>query len=177
MSDPRDFEAGPKSATANDLFSSTTLKQSPFSLKTSHGRKYVRIELSAPICFRLLEYRKRRIKLTKGLVSGEILNLSEGGVLLLTDSPMPNEGFMLLTLNLNKLVVLEGVLGKIKRVEPSGEGDFLVGVEFTCREELEKLTSVEQIEHLPVKVASFGQKLREIISSFLRTTELATRQK
>jgi hypothetical protein len=82
---------------------------------------------------------------------------------------------MLLTLNLNKLVVLEGVLGKIKRVEPSEEGDFLVGLEFTSREELEKLTSSEQIEHLPVKVANFGGKLREILSSYLRTAELATR--
>ena len=94
---------------------------------------------------------------------------------MVTDSSVPEEGFMILTLNLNKLVVLEGVLGKIKRVESSGEGDFLVGVEFTSREELEKLASSEQIEGLPVKVASFGRKLREIISSYLRTTELATR--
>ncbi len=154
---------------------SSALEQTPFPLKTSRGRKYVRIELSSPIQFRLLTCKKGKIKLTKDRTSGEILNLSEGGMLLLTYTPVPEEGFMLLTLNLNKLVILEGVLGKIKRVESSEEGDFLVGVEFSSREELEKLTSPEQIEHLPVKVASFGNKLREIITNYLRTTEIATR--
>jgi len=154
---------------------SSALEQTPFPLKTSHGRKYVRIELSSPIGFRLLKCKNGKLKLSKDRTTGEILNLSEGGMLLLTDSPVPEDGFMLLTLNLNKLVVLEGVLGKIKRMEPSGEGDFLVGVEFTSREELEKLTSSEQIERLPVRVASFDRKLREIISSYLRISELATR--
>ncbi|MCK4403944.1 MAG: PilZ domain-containing protein [candidate division Zixibacteria bacterium] len=153
----------------------TALEQTPFPIKTSGGRKYIRIELSSPVRFRLLTCKKGKIKLSKDRTSGDILNLSEGGMLLLTDSPVPTEGFMLLTLDLNKLVVLEGVLGKIKRVEPSGEGDFLVGVEFTSREELEKLASSEQIEHLPVRVASFDRKLREIISSYLRTAEIATR--
>ena len=168
MSDSKDFNVKTGSGT-------TTLRQTPFPLKTSGGRKYVRIELSSPIQFRLLTLKKGKIKLTKDRTSGEVLNLSEGGMLLLTDSSVPEEDFVLLTLNLNELVVLEGVLGKIKRVEPSEEGDFLVGLEFTSREELEKLTSPEQVERLPVKVASFGGKLREIISSYLSTAELATR--
>ncbi len=152
-----------------------TLEKTPFPIKTSGGRKYIRIELFSPARFRLLACKKGKIKLSKERISGAILNLSEGGMLLLTDYPVPEEGFVLLSLNLNKLVTLEGVLGKIKRVEPSEEEDFLVGVEFSSREELEKLTSSEQIERLPVKVTSFGRKLREIISSYLRTTELATR--
>ena len=153
----------------------TTLGQTPFPIKTSRGRKYIRVELSSPIQFRLLTCKKGKIKLSKDRTSGEILNLSEGGVLLLVDRPLPEDVFLLLSLNLNQLVILEGVLGKIKRVEPSEEGDFHVGVEFTSREELEKLASLEQIDHLPVKVASFGGKLREIISNYLRTAELATR--
>ena len=168
MSDSKDFDVKTESV-------STVLGKTPFPLKTSHGRRYVRIELSSPIQFRLLTCKEGKIKLSKDRTEGEILNLSEGGVLMVTDSSVPEEGFMILTLNLNKLVVLEGVLGKIKRVESSGEGDFLVGVEFTSREELEKLASSEQIEGLPVKVASFGRKLREIISSYLRTAELATK--
>ena len=168
MSDSKVFDVKTASQT-------TTLGRTPFPLKTSRGRKYVRIELSSPVQFRPLTCKKGKIKLSKDRTTGGILNLSEGGLLLLTDSPVPEEGFMLLTLNLNKLVVLEGVLGKIKRVEPSGEGDFLVGVEFAPREELEKLASPEQIESLPVKVGSFGHKLREVITSYLRTAELATR--
>jgi hypothetical protein len=153
---------------------SSTLRQTPFPLRRSHGRNYIRIELSSPIQFRLLTCKKGKIKLSRDRASGEIINLSEGGVLLVTDSVVPEEGFAILTLNLNRLVILEGVLGKIKRVEPSEEGDFLVGVEFASREQLEKLASPEQIARLPVRVASFNRKLREIISSYLRTAEFAT---
>jgi hypothetical protein len=147
-------------------------RETPLPVKTSHGRKYVRIELSSPVKFRLLACSQGKIRITEEETSGEILNLSEGGMLLLTDSPVQEQGFALMTLNLNNLAVLDGVLGKIKRVEASEEGDFLVGVEFTSRGELEKLSSVEQVESLPVKVESFDRKMREVISGFLRTTEL-----
>lgn len=167
MSDSKNFAVKIESGT-------TTSGQTPFPVKTSHGRKYIRIELSSPVQFRLLTCKKGKVKLSQDRTSGEILNLSEGGMLLLTPSPVPKEGFMFLTLNLNKLVVLEGVLGKIKRVEPSREEDFLVGVEFTSQKEVEELAFLEQIECLPVKVASFDRKLREVISSYLRTAELTT---
>ncbi len=164
--------SGTEEVDAKAELSATVLEQAPFPIKTSGGRKYLRIELSSPVKLRLLRCVKGRIKLSSNQTPGTILNLSEKGVLLVCDSPVPEEGFLLLTLNLNKLVVLEGVLGKIKRVEPSDEGDFLVGIEFVCREELEKLTSAKEIERLPVKVAGFDKKLGKIISSFLRTAKL-----
>ena len=167
MSDAKEFEVDSASATS-------TLGQVPFPLKTSHGRRYFRIELSSPTLFRVLTCKKGKIKLSKERASGQIISLSEGGVLLLTNSTVPEEGFIVLTLNLNKLVILEGVLGKIKRVEASGEGDFLVGVEFASREQLERLVPLQEIARLPVKVASFNRKLREIISSCMRTAQLAT---
>jgi hypothetical protein len=154
---------------------SSTSGQTPFPLKTSHGRKYVRIELSSPVNFRFLTLKKGKLKLSHERASGEILNLSEGGVLLATDGPVSEESFILLSLNLNKMVVLKNVLGKIKRVEPSEEGDYLVGVEFTPSEELEKLASLKQIENLPVKVTDFRGELQEILSGYLRTSKIATR--
>jgi hypothetical protein len=158
-----------------EWISSSAVKQTPFPLGKSHGRRYVRIELSSPIQFRLLECKKGKLKLSKDRITGEILNLSEGGVLLLTDCSVEEECFVLLSLDLNRFVILEGVLGKIKRVESSDEGGFLVGVEFAPKEELEKSSSSEQIEQLPVKVGSFSHKLREIINSYLRTVEFATK--
>ncbi|UCB51789.1 MAG: PilZ domain-containing protein [Candidatus Zixiibacteriota bacterium] len=158
-----DSKIGPESA---------NLGETPFPVKTSHGRKYVRIELSSPVKFRLVTCSEGKLRITQEESSGEILNLSEGGMLLVTALPVQEEGFALMTLNLNRLAVLDGVLGKIKRAEASGEGDFLVGVEFTSRAELEKLSSVEQVEGLPVKVESFDRKMREVISGFLRTAEL-----
>jgi hypothetical protein len=149
-----------------------SLAEIPFPVKTSHGRKYVRIELSSPVTFRLLSCSQGELQVTDEEISGEILNLSQGGMLLLTDSPVQEQGFVLMTLNLNRLAFLDGVVAKIKRVEASGEGDYLVGMEFTSRGELEKLSSPEQLENLPVKVESFDRKMRETVSRFLRTTEL-----
>jgi len=150
-----------------------SLAEIPFPVRTSHGRKYVRIELSSPVAFRFLSCSQGELQVADEETSGEILNLSEGGMLLLTDSPVQEQGFALMTLNLNRLAFLDGVLVKIKRVEASGEGDYLVGMEFTSRGELEdKLSSPEQLENLPVKVESFDRKMRETISRFLRTTEL-----
>jgi hypothetical protein len=156
---------------ARDL--SSHLEGTAFQLRSSEGRKYVRVELSSPVQFRLLTCQEKKIRLSREPSAAEILNLGEGGMLLTTDSVVPEEGFMLLALSLNEIVVLEGVLGKIKRVEPSGEGDFLVGLQFVSREELEKLTSLDEIERLPVKVTSFDCKLRQVVSSYLRTVEFA----
>jgi hypothetical protein len=150
------------------------IEKSPFPIRSSQGRKYVRMEITSPVDFRLLIPQKGRIELSKDKCSGKILNLSCGGILLESGAAIRKGTFLLLSLNLNGLVVLEGVLGRIKRVEPTEDGEYLVGVEFCLREDLENFASKEQIEKLPVKVASFNHKLREIILSHVRTARLAT---
>jgi c-di-GMP-binding flagellar brake protein YcgR len=146
--------------------------KNPFPIRSSQGRKYVRIEIASPIDFHLLLPKRGRISLSKNKSSGKVLNLSCGGILLQSDEVLPEEAFLLLSLNLNGLVVLEGVLGKIKRVEPTEDGEYLVGVEFCSKEELENFVPKEQIQKLPVRVASFNHKLKEIISGHLRTAQL-----
>lgn len=148
--------------------------KTPFPIRSSRGRKYVRIEITSPVDFRLLLPKGGRIKLSKNQCSGKILNLSCGGILLESGEALREGTFLLLSLNLNGLVVLEGVLGKTKRVEPIKDGEYLVGVEFCSREELENFASKEQIQKLPVKVASFNHKLKETILGYVRTARLAT---
>lgn len=148
--------------------------KTPFPIRSSQGRKYVRVEVNSPVDFRLLLLKRGRINLSKDRCPGKILNLSCGGMLLETGKAIPDGAFLLLRLDLNGLVILEGVLGKIKRVEPTEDGVYLVGVEFCSKEELEKLTSKEKIQKLPVKVASFNQKLEEVIWGYIRTERLAT---
>jgi len=150
--------------------------KSPFPIQSSQGRKYVRIEITSPVNFRLLLPKKGRIRLSKDRCSGKILNLSCGGILLESAEAIGEGTFLLLSLNLNGVVVLEGILGKTKRVEPTEDGEYLVGVEFCLREELENFASKEQIEKLPVKVASFNHKLREIILSYVNTARLVTQK-
>jgi hypothetical protein len=148
-------------------------EKEPFPIKSSQGRKYVRIEVNSPVDFRLLDSKRGRIRVARNQSFGKILNLSGGGILLESHEAIPPGGFLLLSLNLNGLVILEGVLGKAKRVEATGDGEYLVGVEFCSREELESLVSKEQIEKLPVKVASFNHKLKEVVLSHVRTAHLS----
>jgi hypothetical protein len=155
--------------------SSSILEGIPFPVQTAGGRKFVRLELFSPVLFQLLTCRNGKLKLSKKKNTAEVLNLSEGGVLLVTNSTVPAEGFLVTTLNLSGVVTLEGVLVKIKRVEPSGEGDFLVGLQFVTRKELEQIATAEEIQRLPAKITSFNQKIREILSSYVRTSELVAR--
>jgi hypothetical protein len=148
-------------------------EKDPFPVKSSQGRKYVRIEVNSPVDFRLLNLKRGRIRVARDQSFGRILNLSGGGILLESQKAIPEGGFLLLSLNLNGLVILEGVLGKTKRVEATGDGEYLVGVEFCSREELESLVSKEQIEKLPVKVASFNHKLKEVVLGYVHTAHLS----
>ncbi len=148
-------------------------EKDPFPIRSSQGRKYVRIEVTSPVDFRLLIPKRGRIRLAKNQCSGKILNLSCGGLLLESRKTIPEGAFLLLSLNLNGLVILEGVLGKTKRLESTKDGEYLVGVEFCLREELENFASKEEIEKLPVKVGSFNHKLKEIILSYVGTAHLA----
>lgn len=149
-------------------------EKNPFPIGSSQGRKYVRITVTSSIDFRLLLLKGGRIWLSKSQSSGKVLNLSCGGILLESGQAIPEGTFMLLRLNLNGLVVLEGVLGKTKTVEQTDDGQYLAGVEFCSREELENFASKEQIEKLPVRVASFNRKLKEAISGYVRTARFAT---
>jgi hypothetical protein len=152
-------------------------EKEPFPIRGSQGRKYVRIEIVSPVDFRLLVLKKGKIGLSKNQFSGKILNLSCGGLLLESGEALSEGVFLLLSLNLNGVVILKGILGKTKRVEPTGDGGFLVGVEFCSREEIENLASKKQIEKLPVKVASFNNKLKEIITAHVRTAHLTTQNR
>jgi hypothetical protein len=149
-------------------------EKSPFRIGRSQGRKFLRITVTSPVDFRLLLPKRGRISVSKSQRSGKILNLGPGGMLLESREAIPEGTFLLLRLNLNGLVILDGVLAKTKRVETTEDGQYLAGVEFCPREELDNLASKEQIEKLPVKVASFNHKLRQVISGHVRTARLAT---
>jgi hypothetical protein len=148
--------------------------RSPFPIGSSQGRKYVRITVASSVDFRPLLLKRGRLGLSGNHCSGRILNLSCGGILLESGKAIPEGTFLLLRLNLNEFVVLEGIVVKVKRVEAREDGQYLTGAEFCSREELENFASKQQVEKLPVEVASFNHKLKEVISGYVRTTRLAT---
>lgn len=174
MSITKNSNAEAKSETQEKSNSPPLTGKNPFPIGTSQGRKFLRITVTSPVGFRPLLVKEGKIRLSKNLCSGKILNLSCGGILLESPEAIPEGTFLLLSLNLNGFVLLEGVLGKTKRVEPTKDGQYLAGVQFCLREELENLVSKEQIEKLPTKVASFNHRLKEVLSGYVGTTRLAT---
>ena len=129
-----------QSKISEEKVSISTVKQTLFPQGNYQARRYVRLELPSPIKFRLLECKNGKLKLSKDQISGEILFLSQAGVIFSTTHSIPEGGFVILPLNLSKSTILKGILGKIKRVESSEEGDFLVGMKFVSAEELKKLS-------------------------------------
>ena len=142
-----------------------------------HHPPSIRLRFSSSVRFRILDAKSGRLKLSKDRIQGEILNVNEEGMLISTDHPVPEEGFLLATLILNQSIILEGVLGKIKKVEFQDNGDLLVGVEFSSVGELKKLFSPQEIESLPIKPGNLKQKLHYIIKSQFRKSVSTHRDK
>ncbi len=151
--------------------STPPVNQIPLKRIRHNHTPYVHLGLSSSARFRLLEANQGVLRLSKDQFSGGILNLSEEGMLISTDHQVPDEGFLLATLFLNQTIILEGILGKIKKVEFLDNRDFLVGVEFLSIEELKEVSSPGEIESLPVNPGNFKQKLQDIINHHLPKDE------
>lgn len=170
-------ETKSKSDFSGGGISTPPANQIPLKRVRHNHTPYVRLELSSSVRFRLLDAKQGSLKLSKDQINGEILNLSEEGMLISTDHQVPDEGFLLVTLILNEIIILEWVLGKIKKVESLDEGNFLVGVEFSSIEKLKAVSSSGEIESLPVKPGNFKQKLYDIINHHLRKGETVPNSK
>ena len=151
------------------------LIKAPLKVRRTQRRRYIRLDISAPVTFRLLCLEKKEGLVSKMEHNGVILNIGGGGVLLVTKRKLEEGDFIILDMNLEGCEVISGVLGRIKRVEPSDEDEFLVGVEFCPQEELEYYLNSKQITQLPVKVKSFNQKLREVLSKYIFYQQVASK--
>jgi c-di-GMP-binding flagellar brake protein YcgR len=143
------------------------LVRAPLVIRRSQRRRYVRLDISAPISFRLLCLKDKDCLVSKAEYSGVILNIGGGGTLLVTKRKLEEGDFIIVDMNLEGCEVISGVLGRVKRSEQSSENEFLIGVEFCPQEELEYYLTSEQIAQLPVRVKSFNQRLREVLSKYI----------
>jgi hypothetical protein len=129
-----------QSKISDEKVSTSTVRQTSYPQGNHRAHRYVRVELLPPIEFRLLEWKNGKLKPSRDRISGEILFLSQVGMILSTSHSIPEESFVILTLNLSKSAIQKRVLGKIRRVESSEEGGFLVGIKFASKDERKKLS-------------------------------------
>jgi hypothetical protein len=137
-----------------------TLQKSENSEKERRRGKMVELELEEPINFRthsLAGYEE--VKEGKG----EMLTFNEEGILLLTDNPLKEGSFINISIKFKELGLLEGVLGKVKKVEESEEHDFYVGIELYSEE---KIKAEALSGFFPEKTGSFGVKLKKSLLEY-----------
>lgn len=163
MNDPRlkiisDIEAG----------GNVISVRKPFKLYTEQKRRYIRLEISEPIQFSILKDDTEGFWPDGGgpEYSGSILNLSAGGVLVISDSPVKEGMIVLLKMSLQDVEIIDNIIGLVKRAE--GEGDErLIGIEFISREYLNDIFSQSEIEVLTGNIASFNEQIRKILNKYV----------
>jgi len=143
--------------------------------KNKNKRKWLRFEFASPVLFRLISMEGSQATIDSNLErEGQMLDISAGGALLTTQRPIAEGNFVSLNLNLKGLKAVRGILGKVKRVEESEEGDFLMGIEFCS---LETLPLAQQEVMTERAIDSFDRKVKGVISEYILTESKKLREK
>ncbi len=147
----------------------------PFQIMEDNRRRFIRIDIDEPITF-------TTIKSAEGGFwpagdgpggTGEILNISAGGILMYTAEPIMEQAVLLMSLHIEECEVIDNILGLVKRIEIDS-GGYLVGVESITREKLENHLDSLQIAQLPTTMASFTERLQTLLNRYIYSRKLGT---
>ncbi|OGC79990.1 MAG: hypothetical protein A2W07_06975 [candidate division Zixibacteria bacterium RBG_16_43_9] len=143
----------------------TTLLKERKSAREQKERKAIELQFEEPVNFKVLAPEEKE-KTKEG--SGKILTFNDQGILLLTDNPLKEGSFVNLSIKFKELGLLEGILGKIKKVEESEEHDFYVGVELYSPEKIK----AEALSGLfPEEMESFNVRLKKSLIDYFKRTK------
>ena len=132
----------------------------------------VRFDFSSAIWFALiLPQCKKTALITQIHHPGRILHFSPEGVLVETEQPLQGESFVRLKMALTNGEIWNGILGKTKRVEKSGETTFLLGIEFCTRESLPDFYGDFS------QIKTFEQMLKESIRERMENQKVRIKQR
>ena len=115
--------------------------------------------------FQIIFAEGEEVTLSKTIYSGEILNLSEGGILLEVSQTVPEGVLLSMNLPLEGSGSLGGVLGLVKRVEEDEE-KFLIGVEFCGTKRLKEFFKGKKFSLTAQNLKSFPEKIKESIEKY-----------
>lgn len=140
----------------------------PFELSEDDKRQFIRVEIVSPLFI-------QRIRSVEGdfwpegqgqPVEGSIINLSVGGILIVLDDPFSPGDIVALRFNLQGEVIVENVLGLIKRSE-NLEGSYLTGIEFVDRNKLEDILSEAELNILPLEFSGFDTSVKKTLQKYV----------
>jgi c-di-GMP-binding flagellar brake protein YcgR len=164
----------------SDKESLTSLKPIS-SAERSQRRRFVRIDIAGDVSYRVLEIDQTGTSSLSLDKSGELLNISAGGILLTTRESVETNDVLLLKFWLKGSQRLENIIGIVKRVEQSHEADgpeeeYLVGIEFATRERMAQLVHAPHLESLPPEINYFNDALQQLIVQFVYLQQVETRK-
>jgi c-di-GMP-binding flagellar brake protein YcgR len=136
----------------------------PLKLYKSKRRRYVRVEISAPVSYIGIDLDRPLTELQEQQAAGTILNISGGGVLIAGEQQVAEDDYVSLTFELRECGLLNGIVGKVKRIDEDGEGGYLMGVEF-CSED--KLAEVFGSDAIGTHVSSFDEKVKRTLLRYI----------
>jgi c-di-GMP-binding flagellar brake protein YcgR len=161
-----------------DLFESderTMRIEKTSEIKRIQRRKYVRLDLSGKMQFRILDIAKSNNPGPD--LSGTLLNISAGGVLFESPVKVAEKEFIIVSFTLKGRQTLDGILAVTKRCEGSRAKGYLVGAEFVTR----RNSSDHDIEHfdefLPPGAGTFDENLQKLVVQFIYNQQVELRKK
>jgi hypothetical protein len=157
-----------KFVTEHELNTKENHLRPPFRVTQDTRRRFVRVEITSPLYLQCIKSADGSFwPEGKGQpIAGSILNISLGGVLVDLTHPVMQGDIVSLRFNLQGEIILENVLGLIKRTEKS-EGKYLTGVEFIERSKLDDKLSAAELQMLPDALSGFDDNVRKVLTKYL----------
>ncbi len=128
-------------------------------------RKSLRIQISSEVKFKI--YSDYQQNFQNSFYQAKMLNISEGGTLLISKKYVPEGSLVNMVLKLKGFENLEDILGKVKRADKGNNGVYFLGVEF-CRPQKNFSAPSFQNKQIYPQFSDFSEKLRRVLLKHLR---------
>lgn len=136
----------------------------PLQLYKDRKRRFVRLEIAAPVVYGLVNFDRPLDEALQHQKNGTILNISGGGVLMVTDNQLSEGTYLTMSFELSGTELITGIAGKVKRVDDDGDGGYLVGIEFCSETELNSVFGPANIGSV---VSSFDNKVKRFLLKYI----------
>jgi hypothetical protein len=129
----------------------------------SQKRIFIRLELKSKVKFkRMFHSPNNGQSNSQKTHPGIMLNISRGGMLLLTSAELEPDDFLAISFEIPRLASLTNVLGKVKRVEKDKK-KYVVGIEFCELADFYPYMSIRNSAALPHGLESFRHKFEDLL--------------
>lgn len=146
----------------------------PFRLRREHERRFVRLEISAPMSLEKIKDAMDGFT-PQGdwhVIHGMVLNISAGGILAELDSAVNEGDVVSMHFTLQDVEGLENILGLVKRVDIEPDCS-IAGIEFITRQHLTDHLTQGEMDLLGEDHCDFNERVHQILSRYITRESLA----